>query len=52
MLFNFNILLSNVHIIISVNSVSVIKDINISSKYLYSTILLRSISEEIEKKIV
>jgi len=52
MLFNFNILLSNAHIIISVSSVSVIKDINISSKYLYSAILLRFISEEIKKKIV
>ncbi len=52
MLFNFNILLFNTHIIISVNSVSVIKDINISSKYLYSAILSRFISEEVEKKIV
>jgi len=52
MLFNFNVLLFNVHIIISVNSVSVIKNINISSKYLYSAMLLRFISEEVEKKIV
>ncbi len=52
MLFNFNILLSNVHIIISVNSVSIIEDININLKYLYSAMLLRSISEEVKKKIV
>jgi len=52
MLFNSNILLFNVHIMISVNSVSVIKDININSKYLYSAMLLRSVSEEVEKKIV
>ncbi len=52
MLFNFNILLSNAYIIISVSSVSIIKDINISLKYLYSAILLRSISEEIEKIII
>ncbi len=52
MLFNFNILLFNVHIMISVNLIFIIKDINISSKYLYSAMLLRFISEEIEKKIV
>ncbi len=52
MSFNFNILLSNVYIIISVSSISIIKDINISSKYLYSAMLLRFISEEVEKKIV
>ncbi len=52
MLFNFNVLLFNVYIIISVNSVSVIKDINISLKYLYSAMLLRFIFKEVEKKIV
>ncbi len=52
MLFNSDILLFNVHIIISVNSVSVIKDINISLKYLYSAMSLRSISEEVKKKII
>ncbi len=52
MLFNSNVLLSNVYIMISVSSASVIKDINISSKYLYSAMLLRFISEEVEKKIV
>jgi len=52
MSFNFNILLSNVYIIISVNSVSVIEDINISLKYLYSAMLLRFISEDVKKKIV
>ncbi len=52
MLFSFNVLLFNVCIIISVNSVSVIEDINTDSKYLYSAILLRFISKEIEKKIV
>ncbi len=52
MLFNFNVLLSNVYIIISVNSVSIIKDINISLKYLYSAMLLRFISKKIEKEIV
>jgi len=44
--------LFNAHIIISVNSVSMIKDINTDSKYLYSAMLLRSVSEEVEKKIV
>jgi len=52
MLSNFNVLLSDVCIIISVSSASVIKDMNISSEYLYSAILLRSVSEEIKKKIV
>jgi len=52
MLFNSNVLLFNVYIMISVSSASVIKDINISSKYLYSAMLLRFISEEVEKKIV
>jgi len=52
MLFNSDVLLFNAHIIISVSSVSVIKDINISLKYLYSAILSRFISEEIKKKIV
>jgi len=37
---------------ISVNSISVIEDISISSEYLYSAMLLRFISEEVEKKIV
>jgi len=49
MLFNFNVLLSNVHIIISVNLISVIKDINISLKYLYSAMLLRFIFKEVKK---
>ena len=52
MLFNLNVLLFNVYIIISVNSVSVIKDINVSLKYLYSAILLRFISEKVKKKII
>jgi len=52
MLFSFDVLLPNAYIIISVSSVSMIKDINISSKYLYSAMLLRSVSEEVEKKIV
>jgi len=52
MLFSSDVLLLNVYIIISVNSVSVIKDMNISLKYLYFTISLRFISEEIKKKIV
>ncbi len=52
MLFNFNVLLFNVYIMISVNLISMIKDINISSEYLYSAMLLRFISEEIKKKIV
>jgi len=51
MLFNLNVLLFNVYIIISVNSVSVIKDINVSLKYLYSAILLRFISEKVKKKL-
>jgi len=51
-LFNSNILLSDVCIIISVNLISIIKNINISSKYLYSAMLLRSVSEEVKKKIV
>jgi len=37
---------------ISVNLIFVIKDINISLKYLYSAMLLRFISEEIKKKII
>ncbi len=52
MLFNFNILLFNAHIIISISSVSMIRDININLKYLYSAILLRFISEEVKKKII
>jgi len=52
MLFSFDVLLFNVHIIISVNSVSMIKDINTDLKYLYSAISLRFISEEVKKKIV
>ncbi len=52
MLFSFNILLFNAYIIISVNSVSVIEDININLKYLYSAILLRFIFKEVEKKII
>ncbi len=52
MLFNFNVLLSNAYIIIFINLISVIKDINISSKYLYSAMSLRFISKEIKKKIV
>jgi len=51
MLFNFNVLLFNVCIIISINLISIIKDINISSKYLYSAMLLRSVSEEVKKKL-
>ncbi len=52
MLFSFNVLLPDAHIIISVSSASMIEDINISLKYLYSAMLLRSASEEVEKKIV
>jgi len=52
MLFNFNILLSNAYIIISVNLISIIKDINVSLKYLYFIMLLRFISKKIKKKIV
>jgi len=52
MSFSFNVLLSDAYIIISVSSVSVIEDININSEYLYSAMLLRFISEEVEKKIV
>ncbi len=52
MLFNFNILLFNVYIIISVNLISVIKDINIDSEYLYSAMLLRFIFKEVKKKII
>ncbi len=52
MLFSSNILLSNVYIIISVSSAFMIEDINISSKYLYSVMLLRSVSEEVKKKII
>jgi len=52
MLFNFNILLFNVYIIISVNSIFMIKDININLKYLYFAILLRFIFKEIKKKII
>ncbi len=52
MLFNFNILLFNAYIIVSVNSVFMIKDMSISLKYLYSAMLLRSISKEVEKKII
>jgi len=52
MSFSFNVLLSNAYIIISVSSVSVIEDININLKYLYSAMLLRFISEEVKKKIV
>ncbi len=52
MLFNSDILLFNAHIIISINLISVIKNINISLKYLYSAMLLRFISKEIKKKIV
>jgi len=52
MLFSLNILLFNAYIIISVNSVSVIEDININLKYLYSAILLRFIFKEVEKKII
>jgi len=52
MSFSFNVLLFNAYIIISVSSVSVIEDININLEYLYSAMLLRFISEEVEKKIV
>ncbi len=52
MLFNFNILLFNVYIIISVNLISVIENINTDLKYLYSAMLLRSVSKEVEKKII
>jgi len=52
MLFSSNVLLSDVCIIISVNSISVIKDINTDLKYLYSAMLLRFISEKVKKKIV
>jgi len=52
MLFNFNILLSNAYIMISVNSVFMIKDISISLKYLYSALLLRFIFKEVKKKII
>jgi len=52
MSFSSDILLFNAHIIISVSSVSVIEDINIDSKYLYSAMLSRSVSEEVEKKII
>jgi len=52
MLFNFNVLLFNVYIIISVNSVSVIKDINTDSEYLYSAMLSRFIFKKVKKKII
>jgi len=52
MLFSSNVLLPDAYIIISVNSVSVIEDMNISSEYLYSAMLLRFISEKVKKKIV
>ncbi len=52
MSFNFNVLLSNAYIIISVNLISVIKDMNTDLKYLYSAMLLRSIFKEVKKKIV
>jgi len=51
-LFNSDVLLSNVHIIISVNSVSMIENINISLEYLYSAMLSRSIFKKVKKKIV
>ncbi len=37
---------------IFISSISMIKDININLKYLYSAILLRSISKEVKKKII
>jgi len=52
MSFNSNILLFNVCIIISVSSASIIEDINIDLKYLYSAMLLRFISEKVKKKII
>ncbi len=52
MLFNFNILLFNAYIIISVNLISVIEDMNISLKYLYSAMSSRFIFKKVEKKIV
>jgi len=52
MLFSSDVLLSDAYIIISISSVSVIEDINISLKYLYSVMLLRFIFEEVKKKIV
>jgi len=52
MLFSFNVLLSDVYIIISVNSISIIENINISSEYLYSAISLRFISKKVKKKII
>ncbi len=52
MLFSFNVLLPDVHIIISVNLTSIIEDMNTDLKYLYSAMLLRSVSEEVEKKII
>ncbi len=51
-LFNFNVLLPDAHIMISVSLISIIKDINISSEYLYSAMSLRFISKEVKKKIV
>ncbi len=52
MLFNSDVLLFNAYIIISVNSVSVIEDININSEYLYSAMLSRFVFKEVEKKII
>ncbi len=52
MLFSSDVLLSDAYIIISISSVSVIEDINISLKYLYSAMLLRFIFKEVKKKIV
>ncbi len=52
MLFSLNVLLSDAYIIISVNLISMIKNMNISSEYLYSAMSLRSVFEEVEKKIV
>jgi len=52
MLFNSNVLLFNTYIIISVNLIFIIENISINLKYLYSAMLLRSISEEVKKKIV
>jgi len=52
MLFSFNVLLFNAYIIISVNSVSIIENINIDLKYLYSAMLLRFIFKEVKKKII
>ncbi len=52
MSFSSDVLLLNAHIIVSVNLIFIIKNINISSEYLYSAMLLRFIFKEVKKKIV